>query len=678
MRERILVTSALPYANGPLHVGHIAGAYLPADTYVRYNRLAGADIIYVGGTDEHGTAIEIKALKDGVTPKELVDFYYEDMKTDFKNLGISYDNFSRTSLPVHHKTSQDFFLKILKNGHIERKTVTQAYCPKCAMFLADRYVEGTCPACSAPDQKGNQCEVCGKVLEPIELVDPKCITCSTTPEVKETFQWFIKLSDFQDELEVWMKSNKHWRPNVVNFCLNWIKEGLQDRAITRDLQWGIKVPLEEGKDKVLYVWFEAVIGYVSSTKEWAEKQGKPDAWKDYWLDGKIVHFIGKDNIPFHAIMWPAFLLGYGEYEGRKWKLPYDVPANEYLNIGGKKTSTSRNWAIWLGEFLKDFPPDYLRYYLTTVAPESKDSDFLWEEFQKRINDELNDIIGNFVHRSITFAYNNFDGKIPSLDKSLLDDDDREAIKSMEQIGSKVGGLIKIFKMKDALKEVVSFAKSCNRYFDKKEPWKLVKTDKAKAANTIYISLELAKTLSMILNPFLPFSTEKMLKDIGIEKFVWDDSAKLLLKQGNPLGKPEPVFSKVPDEEIKRQIQKLDNPAPMKKTLVKKEEKPMIPFDEFAKLDIRTGKIVSVEDHPKADKLYVMKIDVGEERTIVAGIKSYYKKEELIGKKIVAICNLEPATIRGVKSEAMILAADDGKLVSLLEADKEIKTGAKIR
>jgi len=678
MRERILVTSALPYANGPLHVGHIAGAYLPADTYVRYNRLAGADIIYVGGTDEHGTAIEIKALKDGVTPKELVDFYYEDMKTDFKNLGISYDNFSRTSLPVHHKTSQDFFLKILKNGHIERKTVVQAFCPKCNMFLADRYVEGTCPTCGAPDQKGNQCEVCGKVLEPIELVDPKCITCSTTPEVKETFQWFIRLSDFQDELEAWMKSNKHWRPNVVNFCLNWIKEGLQDRAITRDLQWGIKVPLEEGKDKVLYVWFEAVIGYVSSTKEWAERMGKPNAWKDYWLDGKIVHFIGKDNIPFHAIMWPAFLLGYGEYEGRKWKLPYDVPANEYLNIGGKKTSTSRNWAIWLGDFLKDFPPDYLRYYLTTVAPESKDSDFLWEEFQKRINDELNDIIGNFVHRSITFAFNNFDGKIPSLDKSLLDDDDREAIKNMEEIGTKVSDLIKIFKMKDALKEVVSFAKSCNRYFDKKEPWKLVKTDRARAANTIYISLELAKTLSMVLNPFLPFSTEKMLKEIGIDKFSWDDSAKLLLKQGKPLEKPQPVFSKVPDEEIKRQIQKLENPSPMKKTLVKKEEKPMIPFDEFAKLDIRTGKIISVDDHPKADKLYVMKIDVGEERTIVAGIKSYYTKEELVGKKIVAICNLEPATIRGVKSEAMLLAADDGKLVSLLEADKEMKTGAKIR
>ncbi len=677
MSERILVTSALPYANGPLHIGHIAGAYLPADTFVRYKRLDGTDVIYVGGTDEYGTAIEIKAIKDGITPRELVDFYYEDMKKDFKNLGISFDNFSRTSLKVHHETSQDFFLKLVENGHIVKKTVTQAYCPKCSMFLADRYVEGTCPECKALDQKGNQCEECGKILEPMELIDPRCITCSTHPEVKETFQWFIRLKDFQDELEDWMKSNTHWRPNVVNFCLNWIKQGLQERAITRDLKWGIPVPLEEGKDKVLYVWFEAVIGYVSSSKEWAQKQGKPDAWKDYWLDGKIIHFIGKDNIPFHAMMWPAFLLGYGNYEGKNWKLPYDVPANEYLNIGGRKTSTSRNWAIWLDDFLKDFPPDYLRYYLTSIAPESKDTDFFWEEFQKRINDELNDIIGNFIHRSMTFSFNNFEGKIPQMDSALVDADDREAINAMHEIGEKVGTLINNFKMKDALKEIISFAKMCNRYFDKKEPWKLVKNDKAKAENAIYISLELSKTLSIILNPFLPFSTEKILNQLGITSFSWGDSGEFLLVQRKKLSKPEPVFFKVSDEEIKHQIQKLDSPEPMKKTIVNKEVK-LVSFEDFQKLDIRTGKIISVEDHPKADKLYVIKIDVGEERTIVAGIKGHYDKTELIGKNIVAICNLEPAKIRGIESQAMILAADDGKLVSLLEADRDTKIGSKVR
>ncbi|WP_456326647.1 methionine--tRNA ligase [Palaeococcus sp. (in: euryarchaeotes)] len=704
---RYTVTSALPYANGPIHAGHLAGAYLPADIFVRYLRLKGEDVVFICGTDEHGTPITFRALKEGKSPREIVDYYHEHIKTTFERAKISFDYFGRTELPVHYRISQEFFLKALENGYLVKKMEKQAYCEHDKMFLPDRYVIGTCPYCGAEEQRGDQCEVCGHPLTPEKLINPRCNICGGSITFKDSAHYYIKMQEFQARLKEWIEKNEHWKSNVRNTVLGWINEGLEERAITRDLNWGIPVPLDEEdvKGKVLYVWFEAPIGYISITIEHFKRLGEQDKWKKHWLKGydgetRIIHFIGKDNIPFHAIFWPAFLLSYGEFKDEKgkfdWLLPYDVPANEYLKLEGKKFSTSRNWAIWVHEFLDEFPADYLRYYLTAIMPETRDSDFNFADFKSKINDELVNNLGNFVHRALTFANRYFDGKVP--ERGELDDLDKEAFEEIERTFKDVSELILNYRFKDALKRVMELSAFGNRYFDYRKPWKTAKTDRARTATTVNVSLQIVKALGIVLEPFLPDASEKIWHLLNLEEVkVWRFRP---LKEGHGVRKAEILFRKVEDEQIKNYIIKYFPENAVKDLLRKyfprdykellkgkkekkkvEEEKTMgyIKFDEFAKVDLRVGKIVEVSDHPNADKLYLVKVDLGDEvRQLVAGLKKYYKPEELLNHYVIVVTNLEPKKLRGVESQGMLLAADDGENVSLLLPDREIKLGARIR
>ncbi len=674
--EKLLVTSALPYANGPLHIGHIAGAYLPADIYVRYKRLKGDDVVYICGTDEHGVAITIAAEKQGITPKELVDYYYKDIKNSFDKLGISFDNFSRTTKPVHYKTSQDFFLRIYEKGYIYKKDIEQFYCPKCKRFLPDRYVVGTCPYCGYPHARGDQCEKCGRWLEPTELIDPKCAICGTTPVIKKTYHYYFKLSAFAEPLRKWLES-KDWKENVKNTALGWIKEGLKDRAITRDLEWGVPVPLPEAKGKVLYVWFDAPIGYISSTKEWAEKIGQPNKWKDYWLDPKtrLIHFIGKDNIVFHAIVWPAMLMAHGDFV-----LPDNVPANEFMNLMGDKISTSRGWAIWIPEFVDAFGPDYVRFGLAFSLPEYKDSDFNFYEFQQRVNSELADNFGNFVNRTLSFIKNYLGGRIP--EAKNFKDMDLEVIKAIEEAPGKVGALLEKFEMRKALREVLDLSNLANRYFDYKKPWVTRKTDAEETARTLYLCASLVKTLSVLAEPFIPFGAQKIRQMLNIkDRLTWEDAGKLDLPAGLELGEIEILYRKISDEKIEAEVNKLK--SRLKKPEPQKEEKEVeekkISYDEFAKLDIRIGKILEAEKVEGADRLLKLKVDLGDKViTLVAGIAKFYSPEDVVGKELPVLANLEPRKIRGILSQGMILAAvdKDGNVV-LLHPDKEVPPGTKV-
>ena len=726
---RFTVTSALPYANGPIHAGHLAGAYLPADIFVRYLRLNGEDVVFICGTDEHGTPITFRALKEGKSPREIVDYYHEHIKTTFERAKISFDYFGRTELPVHYRISQEFFLKALENGYLVKKVEKQAYCEHDKMFLPDRYVIGTCPYCGAEEQRGDQCEVCGHPLTPEKLINPKCNICGNSITFRDSAHYYIRMQDFQEKLKDWVLRQEHWKSNVRNTVLGWINEGLEERAITRDLSWGIPVLLEDEdvKGKVLYVWFEAPIGYVSITIEHFKKLGKEDEWKKYWfnIDGetRVIHFIGKDNVPFHAIFWPAFLMAYGKYEDKnakfEWKLPYDIPANEYLNLEGRKFSTSRNWAIWIHEFLDAFPADYLRYYLTAIMPETRDSDFSLGDFKKKINEELVNNLGNFVHRALTFVNRYFDGKIPETGE--LDDLDRKALKEIEKTFEEVSRLISRYQFKEALKRVMALAIFGNQYFDYQRPWKTAKTDKLRTGTTVNISLQLVKALGILLEPFLPDASEKIWHLLNIEEVKrWEF---IPLETGHKVRKAEILFRKVSDEDIIAYVLSyigkgnpesarilLDKYYKMEdvikiakerlgdesevilrriyeekvKITPKREKKEgskvsYVKFEEFAKLDIRIGKIIGVEDHPNADKLYLIKVDLGDEvRQLVAGLKKYYKKEELLNRYVAVITNLEPKKLRGIESQGMILAADDGKNVALLTPEKEIKLGAKVR
>ncbi|WP_042698873.1 methionine--tRNA ligase [Thermococcus sp. PK] len=728
---RFTVTSALPYANGPIHAGHLAGAYLPADIFVRYLRLKGEDVIFICGTDEHGTPITFRALKEGKSPREIVDYYHEHIKTTFERAKISFDYFGRTELPVHYRLSQEFFLKALENGHLVKKVEKQAYCEHDKMFLPDRYVIGTCPYCGAEDQRGDQCEVCGHPLTPEKLVNPRCNICGSPITFKDSAHYYIKMQDFQEKLKEWVLNQKHWKPNVRNMVLGWINEGLEERAITRDLSLGIPVPLEDEdiKGKVLYVWFEAPIGYISITIEYFKRLGKEEEWKKYWLSGydgetKIVHFIGKDNVPFHAIFWPAFLMAYGKYKDEKgefdWLLPYDIPANEYLNLEGRKFSTSRNWAIWVHEFLDAFPADYLRYYLTSILPETRDSDFSFEDFKKKINEELVNNLGNFVHRALTFVNRYFDGKVPEAGE--LDELDKKAFEEIEKAFAEVGELISKYQFKEALKRVMALAIFGNQYFDYQKPWKTAKSDRVRTGTTVNVSLQIVKALGILLEPFLPDASERIWHLLNLEEVKkWKFEP---LKPGHKVRRAEILFRKVEDADIIAYIvnyigrgnpesarilldkyykmedvvkvakERLGDEAEVilrkiygenvkTKTPEKKQKggKDMsyVKFDDFAKIDIRIGKIISVEDHPNADKLYVVKVDLGDEvRQLVAGLKAYYKKEELLNKYVAVITNLEPKKLRGVESQGMLLAADDGENVALLTPEKEVKLGAKVR
>ncbi len=679
-KTKYLITSALPYANGPLHLGHLAGAYLPGDIYARYCRLKKRDVVYICGTDEHGVPITITAEKENKTPQQVVDYYHEKIKDSFERFGMSFDNFSRTSLPVHHRTSQDFFLKLYQKGYMFKKEVQQFYCEHDKMFLADRYIEGECPYCHSPGARGDQCENCGKWLEPIQLINPRCKICGNKPVIRSTSHYFFKLSQFQDQLKEWINSRKDWRSNVVNFCNNWFKEGLEDRAVTRDLSWGVPVPLEDAKDKVLYVWFEAPIGYISSTKEWAKKIGQPDRWKDYWLDPentKLVHFIGKDNIVFHAIIFPAMLMGYGGYV-----LPYNVPANEFLNIKGLKFSTSRGFALWVDEFLQKYPADSLRYTLAINMPETRDADFSWEEFQAKHNNELADILGNFINRTFTFVKNYFGGKIPA--RGETDELDRELIEKLKTGGERIGKLIDEFQFKEATRQMMDVVRFANKYFNDQEPWKTRKENPQKCATTLNLCCEAAYSLAVLLQPVLPFTSAKIWKMLQLpgkpEDADWDTIGELRLAEGHPLGELEILFRKIPDKVIAGEIEKLRRIE--QEAASSGEEQPeeeLITIDDFRKVQLRTAKVLSAEKVKGADKLLKLKIQLGkEERQLVAGIAQHYTPEEVIGKIIVIVANLQPAKIRGIESQGMLLAVTDGDTLTLVTTDKEVATGKPVQ
>jgi methionyl-tRNA synthetase len=556
--DKFLVTAALPYANGPLHLGHLAGAYIPADIYVRFQRLKKADVLFICGSDEHGVPITIRADKEQVSPQEIVDRYHASMKKSFEGIGVAFDNYSRTSLPLHHKISQDFFLDLYHKGLITEQSIRQYFCATCSRFLPDRYIEGECPHCHRPGARGDQCEACGRWLEPEQLITPKCKICGSSPELRETKHWYFRLSEFQKRLEEWQDSKTDWKNNVREFCSGWFKEGLTDRPITRDIDWGIPVPLPNAEGKVLYVWFDAPIGYISSSVEWAQNQGKPERWRDYWFDPKtrLIHFIGKDNIVFHAIVWPATLMAHGEFI-----LPAQIPANEFLNIEGKKISTSRNWAVWVHEYLDVFPPDPLRYFLAANAPENKDADFTWKDFQVRNNSELADVLGNLINRSLSFIEKHFNGQVPPAGN--LTDSDRAILAAVEEATNRMGGALEDFQVRRAIGELMDLARSGNKYINDEAPWSSLKTDRSRCATTLNTAVQLQAALSILMEPFLPFSAEKlwhMLNAPGSHREqIWSDIPKFRLPDHHPLGKREILFSKIEDGIIEAQMAKLGQP-----------------------------------------------------------------------------------------------------------------------
>ena len=674
-----MVTSALPYANGPIHIGHLAGAYLPADEYVRYLRARGEDVLYVCGTDEHGTPIEMKAHEEGKKPQEVVDKFHDQIKETFDKVNISFDIFSRTTEDIHYKTSQDFFSRLKEKDFMDKRKSIQLYCDNDEMFLPDRYVNGTCPYCGAEDQRGDQCEECGHVLDPDELKDPYCALCGETPVEKETEHYYFELSRFQERLENWIDENDHWRKTTKNMVKGWLEEGLEDRSITRDLSWGIPLPEGEDQDKTLYVWFEAPIGYLSFTKQLTED------WKDYWLEeGKetrLVHFIGKDNVPFHAIIWPAMLMGYGDYDGSEFVLPWMVPSNEHLNLEGRQFSTSRDWAIWIEDFIENYPTDYLRYYITAIAPEKRDTDFRWKDFQTKVNNELADIYGNFIHRALTFTQNYFDGEVPEADN--LNEVDKEFLETIEETKDKIESDMEKFKFKKSLKGIITLAKEGNAYFDKKKPWKTIEDDEEKTATTINLSLRLVKSLAVLSHPFIPDSSERVWNFLNMGKEIegsWSEIGSKM-KVGREIEEPEVLFEKVEDEQIEKEIKSLKSKSKEEEGKKEKEDEKMtVSFDEFQKLDIKIGKVLSVSEIEEADDLYKLVVDMGiEKRVLVAGLRNHYDKDELKGKQISVLTNLESKEMFGIKSQGMLLAAEEEQsgVVSLLTPDKEVKEGSEV-
>lgn len=685
-KNKILVTSALPYANGPLHIGHLAGAYLPADIYVRYQRLKGRDVIYICGSDEHGVPITIRAEQEGVSPKEVIDRYHEINKRSFARFGMSFDNYSRTSLPIHHQTGQEFFLDFYNKGLLKKKKEQQFYDEQARMFLPDRYVEGTCPICKNPDARGDQCEKCGSDLNQTDLIHPRSKITGKTPVLRDTYHWYFPLGEFQDRLKKYIDSHPEWKDNVKNYCYGWFNQGLKDRAVTRDLNWGIKVPLEKAEGKVIYVWFEAVLGYISSTKEWAQNIGQPERWRDYWQDEncRLIHFIGKDNIVFHAILFPAILMAKGGYV-----LPDNVPANEYLNLEGNKISTSRNYAIWLDEYLELFPPDPLRYCLAAIAPETKDADFSWKDFQTRNNSELAGILGNFINRALTFIEKNFENRVP--EQKSLAELDRWILKRTAEAPERVGMALEKFEVRQALKEFMDVARDANKYFNDKEPWRALKDAPDSCSTTLNICVQISKTLAVLMAPFMPFSAERLWRMLNLSGEVhqqkWDEAGSHVIAAGHQLNPPEILFSKIEDKIIDEQIEKLAKGAPAppakaakKEMAVQETKDDLISIEEFRKVNLRVAKVLSAERVEGADKLLRLQVQIGgEQRQIIAGIAKHVAPENLIGKNIIVVANLQPAKIRGLESQGMLLAAeDDAGNLSLLTTDTEIGSGAKVK
>ena len=699
--ERLLVTSALPYANGPIHIGHLAGAYLPADLFCRYQRLKGRDVVYICGSDEMGVPIFLRALREGRDAQDIADEYHAQIEESFARFGMSFDHYGRTTSATHRETAQDFFRALAEKGTFNLRTQAQLYDPEAELFLADRFVRGTCPVCGYDDAYGDQCENCGSDLSPQELIDPRSALTDAAPEERETTHFYLPLDRLQDELETWLDQQAtDWKPNVRGQVQSWLDEGLKERAITRDLPWGVPVPPDaaaraadsedfEAEGKVLYVWFDAPIGYISATKEWAEAQGAPERWKDYWQssddedDTRLVHFIGKDNIVFHCIMFPAMLQAHGEdHEGRRFVLPDNVPANEFLNIEGRKLSTSRGWAVWLHEYLGDFagrqhPADLLRYALAATLPETKDADFSWEGFQNRVNGELADVLGNFVHRALTFCQNFFDGRVPPLRAPT--DADRAALDALGEAPATIGAAYEDYQMREAVRATMALARHGNKYFNDTEPWHTREEDPQACANTVHVSLQLCAGLAVLAEPVMPGAAARlreMLRLEGVRSSMpgvddgtvgWHDAAEPLLKPGHAIGTPAILFDKIEDETIDQQMSKLeandatdatsaDEPAEDTGYPPLKDE---ITFDDFMQMDLRTGRVTEAAPVEGADKLIRLQVDLGfEQRQVLAGIAEQYAPEEIEGRRVVLVANLAPKEMFGYQSQGMVLMAED--------------------
>ena len=674
--KRTLVTTALPYANGPVHIGHLAGVYVPADVYVRYLRLKGEEVLMIGGSDEHGVPITIRAKKEGVTPQDIVDRYHTIIKDSFKEFGISFDVYSRTSSKMHHQTASEFFKTLYDKGEFIEQTSEQYYDEEAQQFLADRYITGECPHCHAEGAYGDQCEKCGTSLSPLDLINPKSTISGSTPVLKQTKHWYLPL----DKHEAWQKEwileqHKEWKANVYGQCKSWLDMGLQPRAVSRDLDWGIPVPVEGAEGKVLYVWFDAPIGYISNTKELL-----PDSWEKWWKDQdtRMIHFIGKDNIVFHCIVFPAMLKAEGSYI-----LPDNVPANEFLNLEGDKISTSRNWAVWLHEYLQEFPgkQDVLRYVLTANAPETKDNDFTWKDFQARNNNELVAVYGNFINRALVLTHKYFDGKVPACGE--LNEYDQATLKEFADVKQQVEKLLDTFKFRDAQKEAMNLARIGNKYLADTEPWKTAKTDMERTATILHLSLQIAANLAIAFEPFLPFSSEKLRKMLAMSSFSWNDLGKVdLLPEGHQINPAELLFEKIEDSVVEAQVQKLldTKKANEANSFTPEAIKENVPFEDFCKLDMRVGTVLECTKVPKADKLLQFKIDDGMGgRTIVSGIaQSYPDPQVLVGKQVCFVANFEPRKLKGIMSEGMIISAvdADGRLVVISPSDV-VKNGVNV-
>ena len=688
MSKRYTITAALPYTNGPIHIGHLAGVYVPADIFARYQRLKNNEVAFICGSDEHGVAISIKAKKEHTTPQAIIDKYHAIIKQSFADFGISFDNYSRTSLPIHHQTASDFFRKLYEQGDFIEEISEQLYDEEAHQFLADRFVIGTCPKCGNPEAYGDQCERCGSSLNATDLIDPKSSITGSKPTLKATKHWFLPLNRYQEFLEKWiLEGHKNdWKPNVYGQVKSWLDDELKPRAVTRDLDWGIPVPVEGAEGKVLYVWFDAPIGYISSTKEWAEREGKD--WRPFWQDKdtELVHFIGKDNIVFHCIIFPAMLKAEGSYI-----LPTNVPANEFLNLEGNKLSTSKNWAVWLHEYLQDFPnqQDVLRYALTANAPETKDNDFTWKDFQARNNNELVAIFGNFINRVAVLTQKYYEGEVPAA--GALNATDSETLQQISEFTQKIEQSLERYRFREAQQELMNIARLGNKYLADEEPWKLIKTDAERVKTVMYVALQVATALAITSEPFLPFTSEKLKNILQLGTTAWEQvkqNPTTLLPTGHKIGMATLLFEKIEDAAIAKQLERLENTkqANRQETKAATEvavapQKELISYDDFAKMDIRIGTILSAEKMPKADKLLILKVDTGiDQRTIVSGIAQSFNPEEIIGKRVTVLANLAPRKLRGVESQGMILMVEnaEGKYRFIAPDGGEIANGAEVK
>nr|WP_314287381.1 methionine--tRNA ligase [uncultured Capnocytophaga sp.] len=687
MSKRYTITAALPYTNGPIHIGHLAGVYIPADIFARYQRLKNNEVAFICGSDEHGVAISIKAKKENTTPQAIIDKYHQIIKQSFADFGISFDNYSRTSAKIHHQTASEFFKKLYEQGNFIEEISEQLYDEEAQQFLADRFVIGTCPKCGNPEAYGDQCERCGSSLNATDLIDPKSSITGSKPTLKATKHWFLPLNQYQKFIEKWiLEGHKNdWKPNVYGQVKSWLDDELKPRAVTRDLDWGIPVPVEGAEGKVLYVWFDAPIGYISSTKEWAEKQGKD--WKPFWQDNntQLIHFIGKDNIVFHCIIFPAMLKAEGSYI-----LPTNVPANEFLNLEGNKLSTSKNWAVWLHEYLQDFPnqQDVLRYVLTANAPETKDNDFTWKDFQARNNNELVAIFGNFINRVVVLTHKYYQGEVPT--PNAFNELDTETLAQITELTQKIEQSIERYRFREAQQELMNIARLGNKYLADEEPWKLIKTNPDRVNTVMYVALQIASALAITSEPFLPFTATKLKRILQLENTTWESlktHPTQLLKAKHHITTAELLFEKIEDEAIEKQLQRLENTklankqeaqTPNEATVA--PQKDLISYDDFSKMDIRIGTILEAQKMPKADKLLILKVDTGiDQRTIVSGIAQSFSPEEIIGKKVTLLANLAPRKLRGVESQGMILMVEntEGKF-SFISPDNEVPNGTEVK